>query len=236
MILERGPDASFLARAAAGAALVLHIGGGATGIAAGWTAILAPKGGRIHRAAGTVFFVAMLTMAGVGAVVAPMMPEGQWTNTIAAVFTFYLVASAWATVRRGEGEVGRFERVLVAAPLGVAATALLIPALGIKLDAAGGAVYLFGVIAALAAICDLRMIGNGGIAGVSRIARHLWRMSLGLVVATGSFFVGQPKYVPDVLKDTGLNVVPMFAALALLAFWMIRVRIPRQSKAVPAAA
>jgi len=80
------------------------------------------------------------------------------------------------------------------------------------------------------------MIGNGGIAGVSRVARHLWRMRLGLVIATGSFFVGQPKYVPDVLKDTGLNVVPMFAALALLAFWMIRVRIPRQSKAVPAAA
>src|SRR4051812_48615163 len=117
MILQYGPDAPLLMRAAAGAALVLHISGGATGIASGWTAILARKGERLHRVAGTVFFVGMLAMTVVGAIVAPMLPEARWTNTTAAVFTFYLVVTAWATVRRGEGRIGRFERIAVLIPL-----------------------------------------------------------------------------------------------------------------------
>src|SRR5215218_10063153 len=101
MILELAPDAPLLAR----------IAGGATGIVAGWTAVVAKKGGRVHRVAGTVFFVGMLFMSGIGAIVAPMLPSAQWTNTTAGIFTFYLTATAWATVQRRPGEVGRFERV-----------------------------------------------------------------------------------------------------------------------------
>jgi uncharacterized membrane protein len=234
MILHYGPDAPLLLRAAAGAALVLHIGGGATGIAAGWTAMLTRKGERLHRVAGTAFFLAMLTMSGVAAVVAPMLPEAQWTNTTAAVFTFYLVATAWATVRRGEGQVGRFERIAVLVPLGIAAMGLALavnPPGEARADGAFGAVYAIAVISALAAVCDLMMIRRGGIAGPARIARHLWRMSTGLFVATGSFFVGQPRFVPTFLKDTGLNVVPLFVLLALLVFWMLRVRLQRTPKA-----
>ena len=92
MILQLSADAPVILRAAAVAALVLHVSGGAMGIAAGWTAILAAKGQRLHRVAGTVFFVAMLMMTGVAAIVAPMLPQAQWTNTTAAIFTFYLVA------------------------------------------------------------------------------------------------------------------------------------------------
>jgi uncharacterized membrane protein len=236
MILQLSPDAPAIARAAAATALVLHISGGLTGIAAGWAAILARKGERLHRVAGTVFFVAMLTMSGVGAIVAPMLPSEQWVNTPAAVFTFYLVASAWATVRRGEGEIGRFERVGVAVPLGVVALALALAAARVDLGPTGGAVYGLAVIAAIAAVGDLRMIRAGGIAGTPRIARHLWRMTLGLFVATGSFFLGQPKHVPQVLKDTGFNVIISLGVLALLAFWMIRVRFPSGPKPQPLAA
>ena len=71
----------------AGAALLLtaHMGGGSLGMASGAVAMVARKGGRLHRRAGNVFFAAMLAMAGVGATVAPFLPDAQWTNTMAGV-------------------------------------------------------------------------------------------------------------------------------------------------------
>jgi len=235
MILQLAPDAPLIVRAAAASALILHIGGGATAIGAGWTAILAKKGGRLHRVAGTVFFVAMLSMAGVGAIVAPMLPEAQWTNTSAAIFTLYLVTTSWATVRQRAGQVGWFDKAALAVPLGFVALAAVLALMG-----AGGelsVVYAIAVLAAIAAAGDIRMIRAGGIAGPPRVARHLWRMTLALAVATGSFFVGQPDFVPQVLKDTGLNVIISLGPPLLLAFWMIRtrVRFPRTRRA-PAAA
>jgi hypothetical protein len=43
---------------------------------------------------------------------------------------------------------------------------------------------------------DIRMLTRGGIAGRERITRHLWRMSFGLYIATGSFFLGQQQVSP----------------------------------------
>jgi uncharacterized membrane protein len=228
MILQLAPDAPLIVRAAAATALILHIGGGATAIGAGWTSIVAKKGGRLHRVAGTVFFVAMLSMAGVGAIVAPMLPEAQWTNTSAAIFTLYLVASSWATVRRPAGEIGRFEQAALAVPLGLITVAILL-ALASPDRGSGDfiVVYVLAVIASIAGLADLRMIRAGGIFGPARVARHLWRMTLGLFVATGSFFMGQPKFVPEIMKDTGLNIIVSLAVLVLMAFWMVRVRAPR---------
>lgn len=237
MILEFGPEAPALLRASAVAALVLHIGGGAVGIAAGGAAMFARKGGRLHQVAGTVFFIAMLTMAGVAAIVAPMLPEAQWTNTTAAVFTLYLVASAWATVRRRPGQVGRFERAAVAVPLGIAAMALVLALVSLPSGRAGGftTVFAFGAICTLAAICDLKMIRRGGIAGVDRIARHLWRMSAAWFVATGSFFFGQADNLPAAIRNSVIPSIVGLAPLVLMVFWLIRVRFPRGFKLTPAA-
>ena len=91
--LEIAADAPWIAHAAAAAALVLHIGGGGVAIVAGYGAMAARKGGRLHRLSGNVFFAAMLAMAGVAAIVAPMLPVEQWVNTPAAVFALYLTLS-----------------------------------------------------------------------------------------------------------------------------------------------
>jgi hypothetical protein len=50
------------------------------------------------------------------------------------------------------------------------------------------AIYGFTSVLALAAIGDARVVLAGGISGVSRISRHLWRMCLGLTLAAGSGF------------------------------------------------
>ncbi len=233
MNLQAGPDAPMLLHAAAATILVLHIAGGAVGIAAGWTTLLARKGERLHRAAGGVFFVAMLTMGAVAAGVSPLLPEAQWTNTTAAVFTLYLVATGWATVRRRAGEVGRFEVGAALVPLGIAAMGLALAVLYAGTDRAEGfaTVYAFAVVAALAAACDLRMIRRGGVTGAARIARHLWRMCAGLFVATGSFFLGQQKFLPEAVRGGLLPALPVLAVLALLVFWLLRVRFGKAFRA-----
>lgn len=233
MILEFGPEAPWFLHVLAAAALVLHIGGGTLGMISGGVAMFAPKGGRMHRLSGTVFFVAMLSMAGVAAIVAPMLPEARWTNTTAAVFTLYLVATAWATVRRRPGQVGRFERAVVVVPLAIAAMGLaLVPYAASTGQMDGFAtVYMFAVICALAAAVDLRMIRRGGIAGKDRVVRHLWRMGAALFVATGSFFFGQADNIPTVIRATVLPTVLGVAPLVLMAFWWIRTRLPRRVQA-----
>lgn len=89
------------------AALLLHVGAGFAGIVSGTTAVCFRKGGPLHRLAGEVFVVAMLTMAAVGAAMAVFLSE--WTNVMGGTFTFYLIASGWATVRRKDGAAGAFE-------------------------------------------------------------------------------------------------------------------------------
>jgi uncharacterized membrane protein len=232
MILQFGPEAPLALHVLAAAALILHIGGGAMGILSGFTAMFARKGGRLHRLAGAVFFIAMLTMTSVAAIVAPMLPDGRWTNTTAAVFTLYLVVTAWATVRRPAGAVGGFERAAIAIPLGIAGMGLALVPYGAQTGRMEGfsTVYAFAVICALAAACDLRMIRRGGVSGTDRLVRHLWRMGAALFVATGSFFFGQQDRIPEVIRESVVPSVLGLAPLVLVAFWWIRVRWPRGLK------
>src|SRR5665213_2798058 len=107
--LHVSPDAPALIRYAADAVLVLHIGAGATGIISGFVALLARKGERVHRAAGTVFFVAILIMATIGASVSPFLPVPEMVNVAAGTLALYLVATSWVTIRRTDGGTGLFE-------------------------------------------------------------------------------------------------------------------------------
>ena len=88
----------------------LHIGGGALGLVSGTVAAIAAKGGRLHRTAGTIFFVSMLVMAIFAAWLAVVVPD-QIVNVFIATLTSYLVVTAWLTVRRKEGTVGVAEKI-----------------------------------------------------------------------------------------------------------------------------
>jgi hypothetical protein len=85
----------------------------------------------------------------------------------------------------------------------------------------------------LAAAGDLRLLLSGGIAGQARIGRHLWRMSLALFIAAGSFFVGQQKIMPEAMRGHPLLFAPMLVVLALMTFWLLHVRLARQWRAAP---
>ena len=236
MNLQPGPDAPLALKAAAAALLYTHIGGAFAGIATGAVAMIVQKGERLHRAAGNAFFAAMLAMAGVGAAVAPFLPEDQVPNTTAGVLTLYLVATGWVVVRRRPDQIGLFEPIAFQVAALVAAAVVWVGLNAPQAIAGPGAdaIFIFAGVAALAAACDLKVILRGGISGAPRVARHLWRMSLALFVAAGSF-AGQPKVIPHFLRGSPLTFLPALAMLAVLAYWMIRVRLvrPRKSRRAP---
>lgn len=64
---------------------------------------------------------------------------------------------------------------------------------------------------------------------MQRIARHLWRMCLAMLIATTSFFLGQQKVFPDSLRGSSVLFVPVLVVLAVMIFWMIRVRLRNRS-------
>jgi len=229
MTLEAPPGSPWILHFAATLLLVLHIAGGSMGILSGGVAMFARKGGRWHAVAGTVFFVSMLTMAGVAVCTAPFRADGRWTNTTAAAFTLYLITTAWATVRRRPGQTGAFERAIVAVPIGIALMGLALVPYGAATGRMEGfqTIYIFAVICALAAASDLKVIRRGGVIGRDRTVRHLWRMGAALFVATGSFFFGQQDRIPAAILATPLPMILGIAPLPLMAFWWIRTRFPQ---------
>jgi uncharacterized membrane protein len=230
-ILTVPPDSPWWVKDAAEAILLLHIGGGTLGMVSGTAAVVAEKGGRLHRFAGNVFFGAMLAMAAVGATVSPFLHD--YVSSIAGFLTLYLVATGWATVQRPEGATGLFEKLgFVMALFGIALAFAFFEAArrnpNVMIDSAPPqALYLFMGIAGLAAAFDLKVIVAGGIKGAPRIARHLWRMCFAFFVATGSFFLGQQKVMPVWMHGSPLLFIPALAPLGFLIVWMIKVRLTR---------
>ena len=223
--------------AAAIVGVVIHVSAGFIGILSGAAAIAVRKGESLHRAFGNVFFVAMLTMAGVAAIMAAVLVArgitAQWPNVFAGAFTLYMVGTAWGTVKRKAGTVGRFEVGAFLAAVGIAAIALfgILPMtlgpVGRESGVPMMAPIMFAGAAMLGAAMDLKVVLNHGISGPERIARHLWRMCLGWFIATGSFFLGQQKDMPAFMHGSPILLALGMAPLPLLVFWMLRVRLTK---------
>ena len=89
------------------------------------------------------------------------------------------------------------------------------------------AIYAFTGVLGIAALSDVKVVVQGAIAGPPRIARHLWRMCLGLTLATGSAFTnGFARLLPGPYHVPMAFFLPQFLPVLLLAFWMVRVRLP----------
>jgi uncharacterized membrane protein len=218
-------------------AFVLHISAGSVALLSGVVAVSARKGAQVHRVAGTVFFISMLVMAACADYLAVVMP-GQIPNLFIGTFTLYLLVTAWITVRRPERTIGGIEKaallvaLLLCLPFAILSAQLALglpPSFKSSVPLEGPvriAIYSFTLLVALAALGDARVVLAGGIAGARRIARHLWRMCLGLALAAGSAFTnGLPRLLPHGLHVPLIMLfLPQLAVLALLLFWLIRVR------------
>lgn len=214
--------------------LVFHISAGSLGLLSGTAAMSFRKGSDWHRVAGNLFVIAMLCLSASGAYLGFM--KHQTLNGLQGVITFYLVATAWWTARRRDGETGIFDWGALIVPLavGVGLAFYGLEAANSQAGSKGGypaaAYFIFGSVALLFAAGDVRMLVRGGVSGSQRIARHLFRMCYALFTATASFFLGQPQVFPAALRKTNLLFIPAFLPLLLLIFWLFRVRFANAYK------
>lgn len=212
--------------------LVMHILAGALGIISGFVALYVAKGGTLHRRSGMYFFYAMLVMTSLGLLMAIARGAAPGVNVPAALLTAYLVVTGFTTVRpRGEWsqwvDVGG---VIVALGVGLTMTAF-----GVEAIAAGGKRHgipafpfiMFAVVGLLGSVGDIRVMRSGALRGAERLARHLWRMSFALFIATMSFFIGQAKVIPKPYRIMPLLALPVLAVLVTMVYWMWRVRVRR---------
>jgi len=208
--------------------LLLHIGAGTLGMLSGFVAVFLRKGSRRHGLAGSAFVIAMLILSASGVYLALM--KSQPGNVLGGTLTFYLVATAWMTARRRDGEPGIFDWVALLIVLTVGACQLTfgleaaLSQTGLKFGYPPWPYFFMGSVAMLAIVGDIRMLVHRGISGTPRIARHLWRMCFALFIATSSIFLARQHVFPALLRKTGALVFLSFLPLLLMVFWLVRVR------------
>ena len=211
-------------------ALAVHFAAGLVAIVTGALALAAAKGGRLHKQSGLVFTWAMivlgLTAAGIGTY--ENIPSQVFGGLLAA----YLVFTAMTTVKPLPGIGQRVNVALMVLAFGYGVVSLyggvvewLDPTVKVVGRPRVVPPLIIGTVILLAAIGDLRAIREGGLRGSRRLARHLWRMCFALFVATGSFFLGQMKFIPEPVRILPLLLVLAFAPIPFLLYWMWRVRV-----------
>jgi len=211
------------------AILALHIAAGGIAVLSGAAALSFAKGAPAHRSAGNAFFLSMLTMSASAAYLAVLIQD---VNVFVALFTFYLVATAWAAIERKEGSAGRFEVVAFLFALCLAGIEAYLgsqaakSATGRFMDTSAGSYFFIASLAAFAALLDLKVVVAGGISGAARIARHLWRMCFAMFVALLSFMVqGLRNVLTPSMPETKYVFVLALLPLAAMTYWLIRVRL-----------
>ncbi len=229
-ILTLSAEAPLLARWAADAILFLHIAGGGLGILAGSIELLPPKGGRPHRIVGTVFFIAMGVAFGIGACVAPFLDTGQRPNFIAGVFAFYLLVSAWLTIKYSHVNLALHSVGIVIALSTALAGGVFIylannNATGTIDGAPPQSFYVFLILGAAATMDDFMVLLRRTSSCQARLARHLWRMCAAVFFASGSLFLGQPQVFPDYLRGSPVLFMPVLLPLLVMVFWLLRISL-----------
>jgi hypothetical protein len=216
--------------------ILTHIVGATIALIAGALVMILRKGTGLHRAAGTIFAISMLGMSTAGLVLAGALRPNAG-NVMGAMLAMYLVGTGWAAGRRGIDRVTPLDRVallfalviiFLGARWGIEASGT---ARGIKDGYPAPFFFVFGSIAALFAISDIRVQIRGRLEGMQRLTRHLWRMCLAFLMALMSFYPGQAKLFPTELRATKLLLVPHVLLLGAIAFWMFRMARRRRAAA-----
>jgi uncharacterized membrane protein len=213
-----------------------HVLAALLGLLAGGAALLAAKGGWLHRKSGAVFVYSMLAMSGTGAFLAVMKLDRL--SALAGLLTFYLVGTGLLTLRSPSPRVTRLTTWAFFLALSVGGGAI---AIALEAMAAGGkslplAVpsFVFGAVAMLAAVGDARVLRAGGLTGTPRLARHLWRMCFAMFIATASFFLGPASRLPLLLRHSPLRPIPVVLVLLMMLYSLARVTLGRGGGALPA--
>ena len=213
--------------------LPIHIAAGGLAIVLGAAALVARKGGTIHRRSGLLFVCAMLAL-GISAAILGFRKSGPSdSNVFGGLMTAYFVLTALTTVR----PVSRWTRYLNIAALGVAVVLAIVDIMGgVKaFNSPRGSLngvpfqmlFFIASVMMLAAIGDVRIMRFGMPRGGPRLARHLWRMCFALFIAAGSFFsirARVAKILPEPFTTAPMRALPILLVFGAMFYWLWRVR------------
>jgi hypothetical protein len=212
--------------------LASHLAAGLIAIVSGFGALAVAKGGTLHKRLGVAFTWSMIYMGVVASGIA--MHEGKSTSVTAGLVVGYLVITGMTTVkplRSGtrQVDVGMMLIAFTIAGFDLWKGVIVFGLPGHQFEGVPAGMILFlGTVFLLAAVGDARMIHGGALTGTRRLARHLWRMCFALFIASGSFFLGQMKFVPKPIRIVPLLFALGLAPLIVLIYWMWRVRLRKR--------
>ncbi len=207
--------------------LMAHIASGMVALASGAVAVTVRKGERTHVLAGRVFFASMAALGVTASILEPYRdPPG---SPVSGLLVLYFIGTSWLAARRHGGRSGWLEIIGCVAALGLGGAMIWGGYSGMSKTPVGpGPAYALGGLCMFAGLLDLNVILRRRMSEVQRIARHLWRMLFAFFIATGSFFLGQQDVLPAAMHRSPWLFVPAFAPFALMAFWLVRMRIGKR--------
>jgi len=211
--------------------LPVHIVAGGLAIILGGLALLAAKGGALHRRAGRLFVYAMLTMGISASTLA--LRRGFDPNFLGGLTSVYFVLTALFTVRPPSSWS---RRATVAAMLLAFSLALFEIALGIRALASphwllngvpAPMMFFLAGVTMSAGAGDLRLLRSGALRGAARLRRHLWRMCFALFIAAGSFFsirARVARILPEPFLSGPMRALPVLLVFVAMFYWLRRLR------------
>lgn len=213
--------------------MAAHVAPGVLAVAAGATALAAPKGRPAHIQAGRLFVVAMGLTSAVGAALGLIRFDTFYITFHAGVLALCLLASGWLTARARSGRLGPASAIAGAINLINVGGLVLIgglaarsgePFLGFPAED-----YLFLAGMGFVAVAgDATLLWRSTLSDRHRIARHLWRMCLGFFIAAGSAFTGPGAAAfSETVRKSGVLALPELAILLVMAFWLARTLFAR---------
>jgi len=213
--------------------LPIHIVAGGLAILLGAVALLASKGGWLHRRSGLLFVGAMLTMGVSGSILALRLSLTN-SSVLGGFVSAYFVLTSLTTVRPASAWTRRLNLGALVLALAIVLAQV---ALGIKaLTSPHGmlpegvpyfVLFSMATITLMAAVGDVRVIRSGLRTGGARLGRHLWRMCFALFIAASSFFsirARVARVLPAPFTTPAMRALPVALVFVAMFYWLWRVR------------
>jgi len=189
-------------------------------------AMFAKKGSALHRKAGACFTVSMMVMLVSG--IAAAYLKNSIGDMMLGVIVMYTVFTAWLTAHHKKNETGLLEVTALIWVVGFAITAFSI-SMGWREVEARFVYLIWGGLAVLCALGDIRNLYYSGLPGPQRIIRHVWRIGFSLVWAALAFTDKIVKMMGadlNSMQDEQLILIvaiPTILILITILYWITKI-------------
>ena len=204
----------------------MHAPAGTLVLVAAFIAMFAKKGSVLHRKAGSCFTVSMMVML-VSGITAAYLKNSIGDMMLGAI-VIYTVFTAWLAAHHKRNETGLLEVAALTWVVGFAISAFSI-SMGWREVEAPSAYLIWGGLAVLCALGDIRNLYQSGLSGTQRIIRHVWRIGFSLVWAALAFTDKIVKMMGANLKSMQeeqlllIVAIPTMLMLLTILYWVTKI-------------